>query len=118
MSQSGTVVGILAVSPQIMERIRLVVGSLAMVLCLAGFDFSRHSIPLDRILSGGPPKDGIPAILDPKFVSAKQADFLQDDDRLIGIVENGTAKAYPLRILDYHEVVNDQIGGKAVAVTY
>lgn len=83
-----------------------------------GFDFTKHSIPIEEILSGGPPKDGIPAILDPRFVAADEATFLHDDDVVIGIVEGKTAKAYPLRILNWHEVVNDTVAGRPVAVTY
>jgi hypothetical protein len=94
------------------------VGLLAVALGLSGFDFTKHSVPPDEIQSGGPPKDGIPAILDPQFISAHEATFLADDDELIGVVESGVAKAYPLRILTWHEVVNDRLGDKPVAVTY
>ena len=94
------------------------VSLVAMVFCLSGFDFTKHSIPPDEIRGGGPPKDGIPAILDPRFIPAQEATFLGDDDELIGVVENGVAKAYPLRILTWHEVVNDRLGDKPVAVTY
>lgn len=48
---------------------------------LTGFDLSRHSIPLEEILSGGPRKDGIPAILKPKFIDAEKANFLKSDLR-------------------------------------
>ena len=85
---------------------------------LAGFDLSRSSIPVEDILSGGPPKDGIPALLAPKFVPADQASYLQPRDRVIGVVRAGLAKAYPLRILNWHEVVNDSVGPTAIAVTY
>jgi hypothetical protein len=85
---------------------------------LAGFDTSRSSIPVGEILSGGPPKDGIPALLRPRFVTAGEAAFLEPDDRVVGIARDGTAKAYPLRILNWHEVVNDEIGSAAVVVTY
>ncbi len=85
---------------------------------LTGFDLSRHSIPLEEILSGGPPKDGIPAILRPKFVDAEKASFLKDEDRLLGLIVNGEAKAYPIKILNWHEIVNDIVGGKQVLVTY
>jgi len=84
----------------------------------ADFDFSKHSVPLDQILSGGPPKDGIPAILNPVFIKAAQAGFLQDQDRILGLVEEGEAKAYPIKILNWHEIVNDTLGGKPVLVTY
>jgi len=83
-----------------------------------GFDFTKHSIPPEEILSGGPPKDAIPAILDPHFVTAEQATFLNAHDVVIGVVEGKTAKAYPLRILNWHEVVNDKVAEKSVAVTY
>ena len=59
------------------------------------FDLSTHSIPLNAIRSGGPPKDGIPAILNPKFVGAEEATFLRDDDLVVGVILQGSAKAYP-----------------------
>lgn len=93
-------------------------GLFAAALSLSGFDFTKHSIPPDEIRGGGPPKDGIPAILDPQFIPAQEATFLEDNDELIGVVESGVAKAYPLRILTWHEVVNDRLGDKPVAVTY
>ncbi len=94
------------------------VGLFAVALCLSGFDFTKHSIPPEEIRGGGPPKDGIPAILDPQFIPAQEATFLEDSDELIGVVEGGIAKVYPLRILTWHEVVNDRLGDKPVAVTY
>lgn len=83
-----------------------------------GFDVSNATIPLEEILSGGPPKDGIPAILRPKFVSIEDADFMRDDDKIVGVVRDGVARAYPLRILVWHEIVNDVVAGQPVAVTY
>jgi len=91
---------------------------LSLLPWIMGFDLSRHSVPPEEILGGGPPKDGIPAILDPKFVSADQAKYLGDEDRVIGVVRKGVAKAYPLRILTWHEVVNDSIADRSVAVSY
>ncbi len=81
-------------------------------------DFSKSSIDYAEILSGGPPRDGIPAINEPKFVKIAEIEGLTDTDPVIGIVLNGIAKAYPLRILIWHEIVNDTIGGVPVAVTY
>ena len=101
-----------------MQRVLLIVSLLILNLALAGFDFTKHSIPPEEIMGGGPPKDGIPAILDPRFLHAKEAAFLEDHDPIIGVVEEGVAKAYPLRILTWHEVVNDRLGEKPVAVTY
>ncbi len=81
-------------------------------------DFSNTTIDYADILSGGPPRDGIPAINDPKFVKIADIQDLTDTDPVIGIVVNDIAKAYPLRILIWHEIVNDTIGGVPVAVTY
>lgn len=87
---------------------------------LSAWDFSKHSIPLDEILSGGPSKDGIPAIDQPRFVPASKASrtFLKDKDRVIALVVNGKKKVYPLKILNWHEIVNDRIGGRNVVVTF
>jgi hypothetical protein len=82
-------------------------------------DFSRHNVDLREIFSGGPPKDGIPAIDGPKFVSVEEADQWLEDREPVQVVElNGEVRAYPLQILIWHEIVNDIIGGKPVSVTY
>jgi hypothetical protein len=80
-------------------------------------DFTLHSVPLDEIISGGPPRDGIPSIDAPAFVPAAEAG-LADNEPVIGLVIEGDARAYPLRILIWHEIVNDVVGGVPVAVTY
>lgn len=87
---------------------------------LSGWDFSRLSVPREAIVSGGPPKDGIPAIDHPRFVFAHQdgTDFLKDTDRVLGLEIGGKAKAYPIKILNWHEIVNDKLGGKAVVITF
>ncbi len=73
-----------------------------------GFNLDGGSlIPLNEIHQGGPPKDGIPSIDSPAFIPASEAKFLQDDDRIIGVIIKGLAKAYPIRILNWHEIVND-----------
>jgi uncharacterized protein DUF3179 len=79
----------------------------------------KHTVPLDQIVSGGPPPDGIPSIDSPKFITVNDADkFLADSDKVVGININGDIKAYPLQILVWHEIVNDKVGGTLVAVTY
>lgn len=85
-----------------------------------GFDVSRHSIPVKQILGGGPQRDGIPALMNPKFIGAREADngWLKDADRVMGLFLGGEAKAYPIKILNWHEIVNDTVGGRAVAVTF
>ena len=83
-----------------------------------GFDVSELTIPRGELLSGGPPRDGIPVLTDPPFVAASRASFLKDNDRVLGVNLNGIAKAYPIRIMNWHEIVNDQFAGASVAVTY
>jgi len=83
-----------------------------------GFDLSSALVPIAEIKHGGPGRDGIPAISSPKFISAAQATFLAEDDRVLGINLNGTQKAYPIDILNYHEIVNDRFGKTAVLVSY
>ena len=82
-------------------------------------DFSRHSVPLGEFSSGGPPRDGIPPIDDPKFIApAEAAKWLETREPVI-VVENGdTARAYPHQILIWHEIVNDEFAGRPIAVTY
>jgi hypothetical protein len=76
-------------------------------------------VPLDQIVSGGPPPDGIPSIDNPKFISVQEASkFLEDSELVLGLNINGDIRAYPLQILVWHEIVNDEIGSIPVAVTY
>jgi hypothetical protein len=76
-------------------------------------------VPLEEIVSGGPPKDGIPALDRPRFVSVSQGNrWLSDREPVVALVEREEAKAYPLQILLWHEIVNDVVGGRPVAVTY
>ncbi len=76
-------------------------------------------IPSNEIFDGGPGKDGIPSIDNPQFVSAADGDaYLLPTDLVIGFLEDGVARAYPHRILDWHEIVNDQVNTTSIAVTY
>jgi hypothetical protein len=76
-------------------------------------------VPLDQIVSGGPPPDGIPSIDNPKFISVQEASkFLEASELVLGLNINGDIRAYPLQILVWHEIVNDEVGGVPVAVTY
>lgn len=84
---------------------------------LNGFDLAGASIPAKAIERGGPPKDGIPAIDRPRFIGAASV-RLADDDRVLGIALGGIQRAYPVRILNWHEVVNDRFGAHAIVVTY
>ena len=83
------------------------------------FDVTRHLIPLRDIQGGGPPRDGIPALDSPKFVTAAEANrLLGDSDLVLGVGFQGVAKAYPIRILNHHEIVNDQVGRQPALVTW
>ena len=83
------------------------------------FDLRDLSIPESEIRSGGPDKDGIPALSHPRFLDPETAQkLLWPEDRVIGVVIGDVARAYPLQILTRHEVVNDRIGQQALAVTY
>ncbi len=87
-------------------------------LVISGFSLENAIVPRSEILSGGPPKDGIPAILDPKFVAGEKADYLKDSDAVIGVEIEGVARAYPISILNWHEIVNDTLNGVPIVVTF
>ncbi len=82
-------------------------------------DWNRRTIQYDELLSGGPPRDGIPSIDTPKFVSfAKAGEWLTDTEPVISLEIDGEARAYPLQILTWHEIVNDTVADVPVAVTF
>ena len=88
---------------------------------LPGFstDLSINSIDLDELINGGPGKDGIPSIDNPQFVSQREASqWIDDMEPVIALEVNGEARAYPIQILIWHEIVNDRIGGVPVLVTF
>ena len=82
------------------------------------FDLSRYSVPIPGLSPAGLPKDAISAINKPAFVPVAQADYLEPADRVIGVVVGREARAYPIRILARHEIVNDQVGHQPIAVTW
>jgi len=82
-------------------------------------DFSKHSVPYSEILSGGPPKDGIPAVDEPRFVSVDEADtWLKPQEPVVLFQVGAEARAYPLQILTWHEIVNDTVGDVPVTITF
>ncbi len=85
---------------------------------LTGFNTGNAIVPEGEILSGGPPKDGIPAILKPEFIPADKASYLEPDDQVIGVVIGNQARAYPIKILNWHEAVNDTVGDQPLVVTF
>ena len=83
-----------------------------------GFELDEALIPESQIFSGGPAKDGIPSIDQAEFIKARDVEFLKDDDRVIGITINGVSKVYPIKILNWHEIVNDSIEDVFFTITY
>lgn len=81
-------------------------------------DRSKRSIDLNDLVRGGPPKDGIPSIDKPRFLPAGAVDWLSPKELVIAVQLEGKARAYPLQILIWHELVNDRIGDTALLVSY
>jgi len=82
-------------------------------------DGTRYIIDPNEIRSGGPPKDGIPSIDNPKFVSVREADeWIEDNELVLAIVYRGVKRVYPFQIMVWHEIVNDWIGGDPILITY
>ncbi len=82
-------------------------------------DFDRSSVDFDEIMSGGPPRDGIPALDDPRFISVSAETRLSASEPVVTIeIEGETPRAYPIRYLTWHEIVNDVVGGVPIAVTF
>ncbi|MDP6705087.1 MAG: DUF3179 domain-containing protein [Alphaproteobacteria bacterium] len=116
--------------------LRVLFGGGAVVLAVVGFyvvaqaspdywkyewprtDFTKSAVDFEDILSGGPPKDGIPSIDNPIFVTVAEAKGLADTEPVVGLVIGKEARAYPLQILMWHEIVNDVVAGVPVAVTF
>lgn len=83
-----------------------------------GFVLDNLLVAADEIYQAGAPRDGIPAINRPRFLTAVEAGYLKETEYVIGVERNGIAKAYPVRILSQHEVVNDRFDEETVVVTY
>lgn len=91
-----------------------------------GFDLSNCQVRRERLAAAGMPKDGLPVLDEPATISPAEMDtrrlghgpFLVPEERVIGVLVGGQARAYPIRIMTWHEIVNDVIGGEPVAVTY
>ena len=82
-------------------------------------DFSKHSVPYSEILSGGPPKDGIPALTDPELVTVAEADeWIEPQEPVVVVTAGGETRGYPIQVLMWHEMANDVVGGVPVLVTF
>ncbi len=85
---------------------------------LQGSTLDLDTFPISGIVSGGVPKDGIPALTNPAFVGPDEISFMAEDDLVLGLVVGGIARAYPENIGWWHEIVNDEIGGHSISVTF
>jgi hypothetical protein len=83
-----------------------------------GFELDDALVPAKYIVRGTRKRDAIPAIDNPEYLPVAAVGFLDDDDRIIGVSRNGIQRAYPVAMLNYHEIVNDVIDAEAVAITY
>ena len=84
---------------------------------LNGFQIDPASVPTGEFERGGPPRDGIPALADPERLAAADSPWL-DSDWVVGVEIGGEARAYPVAILVWHELVNDELGGRPIVVSY
>lgn len=81
-------------------------------------DFTQTTVDLGEIMDGGPRRDGIPPIDNPSFVPVSEVEHLNPLDPVMSFTHNGETRAYPLRVMTFHEIVNDEVGGHPVSVTY
>ena len=103
----------------VMRKLLGLFGLTVALVSVASVATSQCLIPSNLIVSGGPGKDGIPALTNPSVVPADVADsFLLPDDQILGVVVNGEARAYPHAVLWWHEIINDVLGGRPILVTF
>ncbi len=96
----------------------LALNGVAAARSLNGFVLDGALVPANDIHHGGPPRDGIPAIDHPELIAASDARAPKPHERVLGVVLDGQARAYPVSILNWHEIVNDRIGDARVLITY
>ena len=83
-----------------------------------GFDLSGAAVPTGKIVAGGPPRDGIRSVDAPTFTAVDEATWVAADTPVLGVEVGGEARVYPVHLLEYHQIVNDVLGGVEIAVTY
>ena len=112
-----------SLNPQIQETVNGKTSTPSNLIPTDGIKFlpdgTKYLVHPNELQSGGPSKDGIPSIDSPKFVTAAKAnEFLENDEIIVGISRNGITRAYPFQILVWHELVNDELGGEPILVSY
>lgn len=111
------------IDPAVVEQIppsqrEVTVSGLMMLSGIVPTGAPEPLVDVDEIRSGGPPPDGIPSIDEPSFLHPGAVDFLAENEPVLALDIDGDARAYPVQILMWHEIVNDTVGGIPVAVTY
>lgn len=103
---------------QSLTRHSLCLFLLLLPILALGFDLTRHSAPVLALSAQVLPKDAILVIDNPELVSASQVDDLAPEERVIDVVVGAEARAYPICILHGHEIVNGDVGGRPITVTW
>jgi len=85
---------------------------------LNGFDLQGARVPREEIRGGGPPRDGIQSVDTPEFVSVEDARWVVERNPVLGVAVGEEARVYPVHLIEPHQIVNDEVGGVSVAVTY
>ena len=83
-----------------------------------GFDLSAAKVPKDQILGGGPGKDGIMSVDEPTFVPASEATWVKPETPVLAVTVGDTTRVYPVHLMEYHQIVNDQFGELPIVVSY
>ena len=105
-------------SPEEFRRALMAMEDHSRAESLAAFNLADLQVPIEKILHGGVPKDGIPALTRPPAVPVDDATFLRDGSRVVGVTIGGQSRAYPVSVMSMHEVVNDEIAGRPYAVMW
>jgi hypothetical protein len=82
------------------------------------YNREKSTVEVEEVVWGGVRVDGIPALVNPKMIAAEEAHYLQANEPVFGVSINGDNRAYPLRIMDWHEMADDVVGGEPVALAY
>lgn len=85
---------------------------------LNGFAITRQTVDRGEILEGGPPRDGIRSVDAPTFAAAAEAGWVRPDNPVLGVAVGGDARAYPVHLIEHHQIINDVVGGSPLAVSY
>jgi hypothetical protein len=104
--------------PAISETLAVAPASAKAQLPLNGFDVAKHGVPVDKILPGGPARDGMARVDEPRWAAPEEASWVRGDTPVIGFEAGGESRAIPVHLIEYHQIVNDEVGGVPVVITF